>query len=147
MLFIPWRMRWETVWAVVSSIEVLSSRSSANWLTAVLLLLQTPLAFALHLWGEPGAYRDGAAHLQCLTHKELGARAHRHTGRLAHHHHGRGAHGHSTGCFEHGGRWSWSGEWRGVVVLDVQSLPSQELHACVARSSSRRLHARPSPSR
>ena len=96
MLFIPWRMRWETVWAVVSSIEVLSSRSSANWLTAVLLLLQTPLAFALHLWGEPGAYRDGAAHLQCLTHEELGARAHRHTGRLAHHHHGQIYFGDST---------------------------------------------------
>jgi hypothetical protein len=120
MLFIPVRIRWETVWAVVSSIEVLSSRSSANWLTAVLLLLQTPLAFVLHVWGKPGAYGDGAAHLQCLTHEELGARAHRHTGRLAHHHHGRRAHGHSTGCFEHGGRWWRSGECRGVVVLDVQ---------------------------
>lgn len=119
-MFLSWRRRCEAVWAVASSIRVLSCRSSANWLTALLLLLLTPLANILRKRGEAWrAYRDGAAQLQCLAHKELGALTHRHPGSLTHHHHGRGAHGQGASSFEHGE--GWSGEWRVVVLLDVQS--------------------------
>lgn len=143
-MFLSWRRRCEAVWAVAWSIRVRLCHGLANWLTALLLLLLTPLAYVLQACGEvQRAYGDGTAQLQCLAHKELGALTHRHPGRLAHHHHGRRAHGHGAGSFEHGERWS--GEWRVVVLLDVQAVPSQELHAW--SSSSRRLHARQSPSR
>lgn len=126
-MFLSWRKRWEAVWAVASSIRVLSCCDLANWLTALLLLLFTPLAYILRACG--GAWRpygDRTAQLQCLAHKELGALTHRHARSLAHHHHGRRAHGHSTGSLEHGD--GWSGEWRVVVLLVVQAVPSQELH-------------------
>ena len=106
-----WRRRCEAVWAVSLSITVLSRCGLANWLTALLLLLLTPLAYVLRECGEAErAYGDRTAHLQCLAHKELGACAHRHAGGLAHHHHGRRAHGHGTGGFEHDGGGVESGE-------------------------------------
>lgn len=110
-MFLSWRKRCEAVWAMAWSMGVLSSRYSANWLTALLLLLLTPLAYILQACGEAWrAYGHRTAHLQCLAHKELGALTHRHARSLAHHHHGRGAHGQGAGSFEHGE--VWSGEWR-----------------------------------
>lgn len=146
-MFLSWRRRCEAVWAIASSITVLSRRDLANWLTALLLLLLTPLACILRACGDAGwAYGDRTAHLQCLAHKELGACAHRHAGGLAHHHHGRRAHGHSTGNFEHGGGGVESGESRCCWIAGLRAVPSQELHAD-ARSPGRRLQARHSPSR
>lgn len=143
-MFLSWRRRCEAVWAVASSIRVLSSRCSANWLTALLLLLLTPLACVLRACGGAWrAYGHRTAQLQCLAHKELGALTHRHPGSLAHHHHGRGAHGQGAGSFEHGE--GWSGECRVVVSLDVQAVPSQEPHSLELVKSE--VAARETPSR
>lgn len=95
------------------------------------------------VWGAWRAYGHRTAQLQCLAHKELGALTHRHPGSLAHHHHGRGAHGQGAGSFEHGE--GWSGEWRVVVSLDVQAVPSQEPHSLELVKSE--VAARETPSR
>jgi hypothetical protein len=50
-MFLSWRRRWEAVWAVASSIRVLWCPCSANWLTALLVLLLTPLASVLQACG------------------------------------------------------------------------------------------------
>lgn len=109
---------------IVSSCSVVSCYSQLAYRPAP-ASIDTISIRSASVWGSVEAYGDGTAQLQCLAHKELGALTHRHARSLAHHHHGRRAHGHSTGSLEHGGRWS--GEWRVVVLLVVQVVPSQEL--------------------